>query len=661
MSVLPFRLCVVASCAAILVLLPLAWLLLRLQLRQHPSEKPDSTFSTRATASLSGARLDRQDTSGDLPPVGRSLFDFLTTEQRNGQKTQSVPFPFTALLENIARQAGLDPKSRPLKTVLIPLGRSLQRNAAAPQFFQFPRVVVAVDSEPAPRSEGAEILLKDRLYLGYLERANLIEVISYNETAGRFEFQIVKEYRAGAKPEVVYASRGLCVSCHQNEAPIFSRPVWAETNANPALGDLLAKASAPSYGEAGRQTVDVPNAIDNATHRANLYSVAQLLWREGCMGVGDEQTAIRCRASLFVAVLQYLLSGKRQFDFESERFRSELLAPFIKNVQKKWPRGLAIPNPELPNRNPLSPVGESSEYVSNTAVLEKLSTSELVRMADVTPPFDPLDPRPPLATWPAPQGAGETVKWFIDSLALFMAQTDIERLNAYLAARTAGGFLKADSRAKVSLAGGNDFAIVRAAVDQLAGEAMKGKFDGFSAKPFRRAVLMSALSERLGIPGRDWCCTDDQDMPPARTDEAPVRNENKNSATAQQVDPAIKLFYRDCAPCHRTSEPTPPNFLVGNPEEVRARLAQCAERIYFRLDMWRLNPEDRPKTPMPPAREFGKRRLADQTSSQRANLVKLKDYVATLLRNEKGQKLAIDQIARRSYPQLRSCLAEQVG
>jgi hypothetical protein len=653
------KLCVVV-CAVILVLMPLAGLLFRLQLREHTSEKPHSTFSVPAKASLSGTRLDRQDTSGDLPPTGRSLFDFLTTQQKNGQKTQSVPFPFAALLESIARQTGVDPKSRPVKTVLIPLGRSLQRNAAAPQFFQFPRVVVAVDSEPAPRSEGAEILLKDRLYLGYLERANLIEVISYNETAGRFEFQIVKDYRAGANPEVVYASRGLCVSCHQNEAPIFSRPVWAETNANPALGDLIARASAPSYGEVARQTVDVPNAIDNATHRANLYSVAQLLWREGCMGIGDEQTAIRCRASLFVAVLQYLLSGKRQFDFESERFRSEFLAPFIKNVQKKWPQGLVIPNPELPNRNPLSPIGESSEYISNLPVLEKLSTSELVRMADVTPPFDPLDPRPPLATWSAPQGAGETVRWFIDSLAPFIAQTDIERLNAYLAAKTAGGYAKVDSRAKVSGSGGNDFAIVRAAVDQLAGEAMKGQFDGFSAKPFRRAVLMSALNERLGMPGRDWCCTDDRGMPPAKTDET-SGNESDNSATAQQVDPAIKVFYRDCAPCHRTSEPTPPNFLFGNREEVRTRLAQCAERIYFRLDMWRLNPEDRPKTPMPPAREFGRRRLTDQTSSQRANLEKLKDYVATLLRNEKGQKLDVDRIAGRSYPQLRSCLAERAG
>ena len=318
---------------------------------------------------------------------------------------------------------------------MIPLGRSLQRNSAAPQFFQFPRVVVAVDSEPELKSEGTEIFLKDRLYLGYLGKANLIEVISYNEAAGRFEFQIVKDYRAGAKPEVVYASRGLCMSCHQNEAPIFSRPVWAETNGNPVIAALIGNRASPSHDVTVGQAVDVPNAIDNAIHRANLYSVAQLLWREGCEGTGDERTAIRCRANAFVAVLQYLLSGKRQFDFGSEKFREEFLAPFIKNVHKKWPQGLSIPNPELPNRNPLSPIGESSEYISKLSEVEKLPTSELVRLADVTPPFDPLVPRPPLRVWPVPQGAGETVKWFIDSLALFIARTDIERLDAILSAR----------------------------------------------------------------------------------------------------------------------------------------------------------------------------------------------------------------------------------
>ncbi len=39
----------------------------------------------------------------------------------------------------------------PLKITLIPLGRSLQRDAGAPDFFRFPRVVAAADGDQQAR------------------------------------------------------------------------------------------------------------------------------------------------------------------------------------------------------------------------------------------------------------------------------------------------------------------------------------------------------------------------------------------------------------------------------------------------------------------------------------------------------------------------------
>src|SRR3546814_1912008 len=62
-----------------------------------------------------------------------------------------------------------------------------------------------------------------------------------SEAAGRFEFQLVHDYRAGATPRVSCARRELCAACHQNLAPIFSRPLWAETNANPRIAAKLAE------------------------------------------------------------------------------------------------------------------------------------------------------------------------------------------------------------------------------------------------------------------------------------------------------------------------------------------------------------------------------------------------------------------------------------
>ena len=84
------------------------------------------------------------------------------------------------------------------------------------------RAVVAPDGGPL---NSASIFLKDRMFLGYQEKADILEVISYNEGAARFEFQVVTDYRAGGTPQVMYANRTLCVACHQNAA----RPLWVET------------------------------------------------------------------------------------------------------------------------------------------------------------------------------------------------------------------------------------------------------------------------------------------------------------------------------------------------------------------------------------------------------------------------------------------------
>jgi hypothetical protein len=58
---------------------------------------------------------------------------------------------------------------------------------------------MAVDGEGAPSAARAALLLRRRLFAGYQENAGIIEVISYNEAAGRFEFQVVSCLPAPAK------------------------------------------------------------------------------------------------------------------------------------------------------------------------------------------------------------------------------------------------------------------------------------------------------------------------------------------------------------------------------------------------------------------------------------------------------------------------------
>ncbi|HEY7760645.1 MAG TPA: hypothetical protein VIA64_14590 [Burkholderiales bacterium] len=341
-----------------------------------------------------------------LPQAGRSLFDHVFAADGR----YDLPFPFARLVRKLEEQVGADALGRPgVKRVLIPLGRSLQRSAGAADFFRFPRVVVAVDGEPKS-AHGP--LLKDRLYIGYQENAAVLEVISYNEAQGRFEFQVVKDYRAGANPRVHYANRTVCVACHQNGAPIFSRQQWDETNANPRLRARLAAHGAARYGVSVVRGVDEPYAIDNASDRANRLSAYQLLWQAGC-GADDAQAAA-CRAAALVLALRYRLSGASQLDRDGQRYRNEYLPVLGARWKTLWPQGLSLPDPDIPNRNPRP----------------GLAARVSLAAAHVPAQFDPLLPRAPLETWRA--ASRDDLDRLIRGLPEFLAQSDVERLDRAL-------------------------------------------------------------------------------------------------------------------------------------------------------------------------------------------------------------------------------------
>ncbi len=352
----------------------------------------------------------------NLPPAGRSLFDQLFAVDRNGQSSIDLPFPFAALLARLDAQLARDPASAlpPAKRVLIPLGRSLQRTAAAPDYFAFPRVVVAVDAQPAANSVP---YLKDRLYIGYQEKSAVLEVISYNEAAGRFEFQLVKDYRAGGRPQVVYANRTLCFACHQNGAPIFSRALWDETNANPRAAALLAASGHDFHGIPAERGVDIPYAIDNATERANGFALTQRLWREGC---GDDDLAARrCRAGLFAAALRHALSGGQAWVPDGD-FAQTVAAPLRAEAGRRWPGGLAVGDPDLPNRDPLQ--GLSAWPADDAARIAR---------SHVPARFEPLLPRSPREI--RQPGSPEAIAALAAGLAEFVSAPDRQRIEAALA------------------------------------------------------------------------------------------------------------------------------------------------------------------------------------------------------------------------------------
>jgi cytochrome c553 len=686
-----------------------------------------SAIATNDTTALDYTNwsVDATAPGSSLPPAGLSLFDHLVTNGRGGY---DLPFPFTALLQQLAQRAHCTHAARGAyedcyQAVLIPLGRSLQRTAAGKgAFYQFPRAVFAMVADDAQES-GAP-LTQDRLYLGYHEAAEIVEVISYNEAVGRFEFQLVTDYRAGAVARVNYANRAICVACHQNQAPIFSRQVWDETNANPAIARRLLATGRDFYGVQVDRGVDIPQAIDAAVGRANLFAAHQLLWQRGCGGDdGNDMRARRCRAAVFLAGLQYALSGELGYDAGDRFWRDDFAAVFDTRWQRRWTGGLKLPDAGLPNRDPLL-------------------TQQSSQFAHVAAKFEPLRARPYETVWP-----GDAARWhLVTGIGATLSRADAIELNRALARQrdvasrtysaqcallrtTSGvqrtrfdcesddknfrlrGKLERDTkgdmsgtidqlrlpdgeavpgvtldqikavgtryradlvrgalpargrrgqrltrfelrevsavRAETSIAVVEDFGAVRAAVTRIVDDPGD---DAFADLPFRRARVLATLWRELGIPQRDWCCLEAAGMHAAQSDAA------NSNVPAKSPDAELAPFLRYCATCHQSSERTPPNFLRAGSQPIAQGVQRCAPRIYYRLAMWQLAPEQREKTPMPP--EIALRGLYAHAADwpRGTELATMKAYAARSIKDFDEHALLAQP-----YETLRSCLPERTS
>ena len=328
---------------------------------------------------------DPTEAGPDLPPAGRSLFDFVFTEPKGDFRVYELPFPFSALIDRIRTHLDHREIMGGTRFAIIPIGRSLQRVAAAPDFFDSPRTVVAVTGEPSADAVNGGMLLKDRLYIAYVEKTNSLEVISYNETAGRFEFQLVKDYRAGAEPKVYYADRAICISCHQNHAPIFSRPMWRETNANGQVADML-RAAGTDMRLSTQANNGFPDDIERAAIRATDLVMLQTIWQHGCEDSYDQAASRRCRAAALTSMLQHGLSGKRGFDSNAPDYREDFVATLSRNWAYKWPQGLSIARSSITDRNPIAAGSAQEDFFDWKAA------------AHIPPSLDPLRPRLPQET-----------------------------------------------------------------------------------------------------------------------------------------------------------------------------------------------------------------------------------------------------------------------
>ena len=116
---------------------------------------------------------------------------------------------------------------------------------------------------------------------------------------------------------------------------------------------------------------------------------------------------------------------------------------------------------------------------------------------------------------------------------------------------------------------------------------------------------------------------------------------------------SVAQFDRHCGQCHNTSERFPPNFLHGDPATLNRQLEHCAERIYYRLSMWRLPETRRGKTPMPPLAALATRGLDADRWAHSSELAALAE---DMRRRLQAQGEAPELVLSRPFEQLRSCL-----
>lgn len=395
-----------------------------------------------------------QEFQNSKPTVGRSFFDKVFSEK--GQ--YEIPYPFTKVLNRLSEYTGQkvnNPDGTGIKVAIIPMGRSLQRNAgldagkltSIDQFFRYPRIVVGVDEET--NFENSLLLnLKNKMYLGFNEKAQVIEAISYNEELGRYEYQVVNNYGEGKTPEVTYANRSLCLSCHQNQAPIFSRGPWSESNANPVMAEKLQAVFDRAFGKAvcsgaKSQTYcyqdktplyfgapihiesNVTRQLDTSTDLANLTHAYQKMWREFCQNE-------HCRLAHLQSMILYRLTWQEGLR-SSEAVKHE-----VNEMEQTWlvrfPWGLGIPNPDIPDRDPLKDV-QKDPPISDLSTVSESSRHQVLQVlafSKIPSAFEPLLPRAPIAIWKDTEVDGAGANRLIRGLSQEFTLGDLKLIDQWL-------------------------------------------------------------------------------------------------------------------------------------------------------------------------------------------------------------------------------------
>ncbi|MDP9142345.1 MAG: hypothetical protein M3O62_16345 [Pseudomonadota bacterium] len=496
-----------------------------------------------ANAPLSSRILSNE----DLPPAGtRSLFDHLVA-QNNG-----LPYPFEALVEMVNRSGPAD--SAPVM-LMIPAGRSLLKAQAD---FTLPRVLVAADYQAPATPASLGLNTRGQLFFGFVENAREIEVISYNEAAGRYEFQLVQDYAADGARRIVYARRAVCMTCHQGGTPIFPQRPWNETNAQPDIAERIvaARGAEPYLGVPVHQALSAPERFDELTDVGGFITTTQRIWLDGCADSAP------CRRLLLKLGLRHAYDPGA-FDLNAPE-----IAALRELQHQHWPAGgIAVPESDLRNRDPLAEKRGLrgwlrsmlvSEPEPGTGAKDNEDLAAFEQLPKLPAELDPLSLRVPKR---------------------MLGAADIDGVFGIAA------LISADDLRLLETAAGHQWPRVEAAIVALPD-------DFFAPAAFSRVRTMQSLLGTFAVQAPGYCCLDVSEMSePVAINAPPVQ---------LAAESPLQPFARHCFSCHRGNPVARLDFMAGADEAGVASNIRNKVEIRDALDWARYQGTDKQAKLMPP-------------------------------------------------------------
>lgn len=308
----------------------------------------------RASSSLLESDTPTTPISPEPRNDGVSDFDRIF---KPGLTTSRLPTTFASLVSRIEAATRGE-----RQVTMIPFGRSLAR---AVTDARDPRIVVAIRNDANARLATDSVDTHAApIFLGYAKKPGTVEVISYNEQEGRFDFELIDNLAPAAAPSttpttptVRYADRRLCLACHKSETPLFSAGLWSETlDHNPTLLERVrVQHRARNFiyegfalpDEAIEQFVPPGQAFEDFAIEAYKRLTLNKIWRDTCKG----QPQCRADLALFALLASSGLNQTIPALNGSETFRraARHFAGLVQTVN-----GGAINNrsPTIVNRDP---------------------------------------------------------------------------------------------------------------------------------------------------------------------------------------------------------------------------------------------------------------------------------------------------------------------